>query len=324
WDYQVEPEDAGATQVAHALDRVHGISYTQGAYAQLDLGKQSVAAIAIAPKSGVKTIELVRGGAPAADDEIALGAKTMRSLGVGIGDTVHVRAAGRQYPMRVVGQAVFARFAAYPASDPTGLGTGAVLTLKSLGRFNAGGQVGVGSPFFLVHVHDAAHVDARTLQRSLFRDDPLSGRVYGAQRPNDVLSYQHLQRTPLLLAGLLVLLGAATTAHLLVTGVRRRRRDLGLLKAIGCTVRQLLSIVLVQATTLVAITLLVAVPIGIIAGRGAWLLTAHWLGIPAVPVVPVGVVVAVVVVAIAAGNLVAFLPGLSAGRVRAAIALRTE
>ena len=106
--------------------------------------------------------------------------------------------------------------------------------------------------------------------------------------------------------------------------MRRRRRDLGLLKAIGCTIKQVLSIVLVQATTLVAITLLVAIPTGILAGRLAWVVTAHWLGIPAASVIPVGIVVAVVVVALVAGNLVAFGPGLSAGRVRPAVALRSE
>jgi putative ABC transport system permease protein len=106
--------------------------------------------------------------------------------------------------------------------------------------------------------------------------------------------------------------------------VRRRRRDLGLLKAIGCTIRQVLSIVQVQATTLVGVTLLVAIPAGIVTGRLAWIVTAHWLGVPAAPVVPIGVVIAVVAVALLAGNLVAFAPGLSAGRVRPAVALRSE
>jgi hypothetical protein len=193
-----------------------------------------------------------------------------------------------------------------------------------LGRFSANAQVGVGSPFFLVRTHPGAHLDAKTFRRAVFTNDSLAGNVYGAQRPNDVLSYQHLQRTPLLLAALLVVLGAATTGHLLVTGVRRRRRDLGLLKAVGCTVRQLVSIVLVQATTLVAITLLVAIPAGIIAGRLAWVMTARWLGIRAVPVVPFAVVAIVIALALVAGNMVAFWPGLSAGRVRAAVALRTE
>jgi hypothetical protein len=53
-------------------------------------------------------------------------------------------------------------------------------------------------------------------------------------------------------------------------------------------------------------------------------LTAHWLGIPADPVVPGTVILGVVIVALVVGNLVAFAPGLSAGRTRAAVALRAE
>jgi ABC-type lipoprotein release transport system permease subunit len=327
WNYQVEADDetpAVGEAIETALANTEGITYTRGAYAQLDFGKESVAAIAVAPKAGMSTVDVVRGRGPAADDEVVLGAKTMHSLDVGIGDRVRVAGNGRSYSMRVVGQAVFARFAPYSGSDSTGLGTGAALTLHALRQFDLSEAVGVGSPFFLVDVQPGAHVDAATLRRQLFHDDPSAGNVYGAQRPNDVLSYQHLRNTPLLLAALLVLLGAATTAHLLVTGVRRRRRDLGLLKAIGCTIKQLLSIVLVQATTLIAITLIVAIPAGIVTGRFAWTVTAHWLGVPAATVVPIGVVVAVVGFALLAGNLVAFGPGLSAGRVRPAVALRSE
>jgi putative ABC transport system permease protein len=330
WNYQVEVADESpqtAVNVEHALRQMDGITYTRGAYAQLDFGKESVAAIAIEPKAGIPTIDVVRGRGPAGDDEIALGARTMKALGVDVGDTVDVAAVGRRSPMRVVGQAVFARFAPYSGSDPTGLGTGAAVTLDALRRFDGGRAriLGLGSPFYLVRVHPGTRLDVATLQRRVSAgQDPLAVAVYGAQRPNDVQSYARLERTPMLLAALLVLLGAATTAHLLVVGVRRRRRDLGLLKAIGCTIRQVLSIVLVQATTLVGVTLLVAIPAGIVTGRLAWELTAHWLGIPAAPVVPIGVVVAVIGVALLAGNLVAFGPGLSAGRVRPAVALRSE
>jgi putative ABC transport system permease protein len=330
WNYQVEVEDESPQTAAHveqALKQIDGITYTRGAYAQLDFGKQSVAAIAIAPKAGIPTIDVVRGRSPASNDEIVLGAKTMKSLGVDIGDTVDIGGTGRRYPMRVVGQAVFARFAPYSGSDPTGLGTGAAVTLDALRRVDGGGPaaVGLGSPFYMVRVHPGTRLDVATLHRRVSAgEDPLAVSVYGAQRPNDVQSYARLERTPLLLAALLVLLGAATTAHLLVVGVRRRRRDLGLLKAIGCTIRQVLSIVQVQATTLVGVTLLVAIPAGIVTGRLAWIVTAHWLGVPAAPVVPIGVVLAVVAIALVAGNLVAFAPGLSAGRVRPAVALRSE
>jgi putative ABC transport system permease protein len=248
-------------------------------------------------------------------------------LHVGVGDTVNVRARNGVEPLRVVGQAVFARFAPYPGSEPTGLGTGAAVTPAALKTLTTGGQ-GSGSPFLLVKVRPGAHLSAAQLTRALAPLGPANplpaNIVLGAQRPNDVLSYQHLERMPVLLAGLLVLLGAATTVHLLVTGVRRRRKELGLLKAIGCTVRQILTVVLTQASTLVLVTLLVAIPLGVIAGRLAWTATAHWLGVAAPAVLPFGTVIIVIVVAIAAGNLAAFWPGLSAGRVRAAVALRSE
>jgi ABC-type antimicrobial peptide transport system permease subunit len=127
-----------------------------------------------------------------------------------------------------------------------------------------------------------------------------------------------------LLAALLVLLGAAARTHVLVSGVRRRRRDLGLLKAIGYTVRQVVTVVLAQATTLALLALAVAIPAGIVAGRAAWTVTADWLGVPARPVVPFAVIAAVVLATVLAANVVAFWPGRHAGRVRPALALRTE
>jgi putative ABC transport system permease protein len=128
----------------------------------------------------------------------------------------------------------------------------------------------------------------------------------------------------MLLAALLVLLAIATTAHLLVTGVRRRRRDFGLLRAIGFTGRQLRTSVLIQASTLVALALVVAVPTGVLAGRALWALTATWLGIPIHNVVPLATIGAVVVAALLVGNSAAMVPAIAAGHVRPADSLRTE
>jgi hypothetical protein len=329
WDYQIEPQDQSSlAPTQQALARVPEVAaFTTGEYAQFDFGDRSVAAIAVTPKAGVSTVETVAGRAPAAPNEIALGATTMRSLHTKVGGTVDVHVGNRVQPMHVVGQAVFARFAPYSGSEPTGLGIGAAVTTAALPKLTADGQ-GSGTGYLLVKLRPGAHLTATQLSDRLFGVAPPNSLpqsiVLGAQRPNDVLSYQHLERVPLLLAALLVLLGAATTVHLLVTGVRRRRKDLGLLKAIGCTVRQVVTVVLSQASTLVLVTLLVAIPLGVIAGRAAWTLTAHWLGIAAPSVVPLGTVLVVVVAAIIAGNLAAFWPGYKAGRVRAAVALRTE
>jgi ABC-type lipoprotein release transport system permease subunit len=62
-------------------------------------------------------------------------------------------------------------------------------------------------------------------------------------------------------------LAIATLTHVLLTSVRRRRRDLALLKTLGLLRPQLLSVVLSQACALTAVALLAGLPLGIVVGR---------------------------------------------------------
>ena len=138
------------------------------------------------------------------------------------------------------------------------------------------------------------------------------------------MSYDRLSRTPLVLAGVLALLALGSAIHLLVTSVRARRRDVALLKTMGTTRGEARSAVLVQATVLVSMALVVAIPLGVVAGRWLWAETAHWLGIAADPAIPVGSLAVVTAVAVVLANLIAFGPATSAARTRPAIALRSE
>src|SRR5205807_3638974 len=108
-----------------------------------------------------------------------------------------------------------------------------------------------------------------------------------AQRPVDILNYSRVQGTPLALAGLLAVLAVATVAHLLVTSIRRRRRDLAVLKTLGFVRRQVSAAVAWQATTLVVLALLVGLPAGVAAGRWLWQVFAGRTGIAPDPRVPV-------------------------------------
>src|SRR5205823_346659 len=76
---------------------------------------------------------------------------------------------------------------------------------------NSDNSPALASPFLLLKTRPG--VTAADLRHTVLHDDPTSGIVLAAQRPNDVMSYQHLQLTPMLLAALLVLLAIATTAH---------------------------------------------------------------------------------------------------------------
>jgi ABC-type lipoprotein release transport system permease subunit len=119
--------------------------------------------------------------------------------------------------------------------------------------------------------------------------------------------------------------GAAAGLGLtLVASVRRRRRDLALLKTLGFTRVQLAAAVAWQATITAVGGLLVGLPLGIAAGRWLWLAFARQLSaVPAVTV-PATSLALIVVAALALANLVAAVPGRIAARTPVAAILRAE
>jgi ABC-type lipoprotein release transport system permease subunit len=148
--------------------------------------------------------------------------------------------------------------------------------------------------------------------------------VETAKRPVDILNYARIQTTPLALAGLLAVLAVATVAHLLVTSLRRRRRDLAVLKTMGFVRGQVSAAVAWQATTLVVLALLVGLPLGAAGGRWVWQVFADRIGISPDPRVPVLTLALFIPVALVVANLLAAGPGWVAGRLKPAPVLRTE
>ena len=102
----------------------------------------------------------------------------------------------------------------------------------------------------------------------------------------------------------------------MLTSVRRRRRELALLKTLGMTRRQLRTIVAWQTTLTLLIALIVGVPLGVAAGRWAWHGFAGSLGVVPVTVVPVLLLAAGCAAVILAGNLLASVPAAVAARTR--------
>src|SRR5207245_1485596 len=110
--------------------------------------------------------------------------------------------------------------------------------------------------------------------------------VLAVQRPAEIVNYRSMGSTPALL-GVALALGAVTALALtLIASVRRRRRDLALLKSMGFTRRQLTATVAWQSSVAVIIGIVVGVPLGILAGREVWDLFANQLHVVAQPIVP--------------------------------------
>ena len=133
--------------------------------------------------------------------------------------------------------------------------------------------------------------------------------VLGVQRPAQIVNYRTIGSTPIVLAiGLAV--GAVVALGLtLAASVRRRRRDLALLKALGFTQGQLAAAVAWQATVAAVVGVVVGIPLGAVIGRQLWILFAHNLNAVPDPTVPALSVVLVALGAFVFANLVAALPG---------------
>jgi predicted lysophospholipase L1 biosynthesis ABC-type transport system permease subunit len=112
--------------------------------------------------------------------------------------------------------------------------------------------------------------------------------------------------------------------HTLLTSIRRRRRDLAVLKTLGFERGQLSRVVAWQATTIALIAVAIGIPLGIAGARWAWTIFADELGIVPQPVIPFLPILLVVPAAIVVANLIAAVPARLAGRTPVALALRAE
>jgi len=313
---QLPPAQVGALMAS----RRDVAGWTFGDHTTLTIAGRSVPGIALAPGRGAEAWPtLLEGRAPTAPDEIVLGTKTLRAAHLRVGAQAKV---GAQV-MRVVGRAVFPFFG-QGSFTPTDLAEGAAVidAAPDPGGFN----------FVLLTLRPGAdgHSVASTVA-SLNRQLAASGCpqdqacvATSAQRPVDVVNYSRVRQTPLALAALLGLLALATVGHLLVTSVRRRRRELAVLKTLGFVRRQVLATVSWQATVLVAAALVLGIPLGVAGGRWAWALFAGRLGAGVGATVPLLALLVGAPLALAIANVVALGPGLLASRLRPAPVLRRE
>jgi hypothetical protein len=356
WDAQLDlgfgggPGTIGAKVMTAGGPSVAG--YASGNYGQLTIGNEVVPAIGLdqgtagpqgnnpegaGQPSGYLTV--LAGRAPAAADEIAFGTQTLRAIGGRLGMSVPVTidefAANTtvRRVMRIVGVVVLPNFGR-GTFTPTDLGNGAVLTAAVLSERSAPNNETLCTTsatcynFFLLRYRpgtDVAAVAARlTAAAQAAGCPPGQCPVISEQRPSDIEDYASVRDTPLVLAAVLIVLAVGTLAYVLLTTVRRRRRDLAVLKVLGLTRPQVRGVVAWQASTFAAVALLLGLPLGVLAGRLAWAVFAHDAGVSPAPDVPLDWVLLAIPATVALANLIAAWPGRRAARLRPAAVLRAE
>jgi FtsX-like permease family len=321
WDVGVG-NFASAAAAAPVADRLQGlpeVAATAGllSYLNESIDGQYLPLMAFEERKGSLAPAVVDGREPLRLDEIALGSITLRSLSKRVGDTVTL-AVDRQPPrsLRVVGRAVLNLSGFDTLITP---GKGGIVHPGLFRQLFPGPQL-VYPSTFLVRLDPGTDRDRAIAQlRRAF-----AGRMIAPRPHADIRNLERVAALPRLLASLVALLALGTMTHTLVTSVRRRRRDLAILKTLGFTRRQVGATIAWQATTFAVVALCLGLPLGVAAGRWAWQLTADALGVSSAPVVPLAAVLAVAAGAVVAANLVAAVPGRAASRLRPATALRSE
>jgi ABC-type lipoprotein release transport system permease subunit len=148
--------------------------------------------------------------------------------------------------------------------------------------------------------------------------------LLGVQYPAEIENYRTIGATPAVLALALAVGAMVALGFTLSTSVRRRRRDLAMLRTLGFTSRQLRSVVVWQASVNGFVGVVAGLPIGILLGRWLWTLFARHIDAVPRPTVPVLSIVVVALVTMVLVNVVAALPGSTAAHTSTARVLRGE
>ena len=324
------PPNVPTPLLAH-LERMRGITgITGGIGDDVKINGKTVDALAGDSIRGSLLLTTVNGHSPHTAHEIALGATTMRVVHAHVGSIVAVSAprpggGALTSSYRVVGTTVFP-----PDFGAGGLGTGAVFTFGGFldaqcppgpSQAACGKQAyeGGGGSYLL---RFAKGPDGRAAATKVANENAAS--ISYPVTPANLVNFGEAVNFPLILGLVLIVFGITTLLHVLIVSVARRRREAGLLRALGFVRRQIAYSVWWQTSTIALVGLVVGVPAGIVVGRAIWREFAYSLG-----VVPDAVIVTGVIVAIAAGTFVvatalAIGPAIVATRSRPASLLRSE
>ncbi len=302
-------------------------SWSGVSYSTLQLDGVNVPVMGATPRAPVAP-PMLSGHSLQARDQVVLGAGTLHQLHKRVGDTVEERAPnGAPVRLTIVGTATLPPIGV-TGSSHLEMGTGALLSYQLIPPAARNlFEVTPGPNAILIRTRGGASEAALRSIQAIGRTLGIAingGAVLPVQRPAQIINYGSLGTTPLFLGAALAAGAVSALGITLVTSVRRRRRDLAILKTLGFTGRQLATAVSVQAGVAAVIGCAVGIPAGIALGRALWDLFAGEISAVPYPTVPVGTIVAIGILAIVLAALVATIPGRIAARTATSQLLRAE
>jgi|GEM_PF-2501988 len=189
------------------------------------------------------------GRLPAGPGEVAVGYGLLDELGLRVGQTATVEIAGVARPVHVVGW------------YRTGEDTGRVFAMR-LADLRAIDPAAAPDQYRMT-VSSGSSPDA--VKSALA--DRLGDGVELKTQSVEVSGRAVIEAVTTLIAGVLVLIALANMLHALLASNRESARDIGIVGALGCTPRQLVSQSALAATALAALATAVGLPLGLLAFR---------------------------------------------------------
>jgi hypothetical protein len=322
--------DIPQQQVATLLDHDRYVAQWSGTYTGLlQIDGQNVPVLGESPNAAVAP-PLLSGHGLEGTGQVVLGAVTLAQLHKQLGGIVELSSGTSTVPLRVVGTAAMPTIGS-SFGQHLEMGTGALLSyglIPAVER-NPFDDPIPGPNAILVRLRSgfSRSVELRSLDEiatTTTNNANFGVTVTGALHPAEIVNYRSLGGTPVFLGASLAVGAVAALALTLLASVRRRRRDLALLKTLGFTGPQLAAAVAWQSTIAVVIGTVVGVPFGIALGRWLWDLFARSIHAVPAPSVPVVSVTLIALGAIVLANVVAALPGRLAARTPTALLLHSE
>ncbi len=266
-------------------------------------------------------------------DEIELGASTMRQLGKHVGEKVAVSTGRTARRLTIVGVVTLPSIGV-GLTDHVSLGTGAMLSeatllsLEGLHSLDTSVNEAISALPSAIAIDLASGIRPESVVRPLVKADlgaPPGGvyevpRVLGAS----IVNANQMSGQPLALAMALGVAALVSLSAAVAASVRRRRRDLAVLQALGLTGRQVRSIVAWQTLMLLLVAVAVGVPLGLLAGHWTWAGFATSLGVVPVTVLPLTSLLVGLALLVLAGPLFTSLLRFSSRGASTASLLRTE
>ncbi|GIH27685.1 hypothetical protein Aph01nite_59950 [Acrocarpospora phusangensis] len=261
------------------------------------------------------------GRLPASDGEVLLAARTADTLGVGVGDRIALTGELGTRDVTVSGVGFV------PEGPANNYAEGALAPDRVYHSLARSYEVGLA----LVALRPGADVAAVADRLGRVASAAVGGGSGDGDlgfvpffEPRQLAEIRGISALPSALGGFLALLALAATGHTLAAGVRRRRHEVAVLRALGMTPAQSRWIVLTQAAVLALVGLAAGVPLGLALGRILWRGVAESAPMLYAPPTPGGTLLLIAPAALLAAACLSAWPARTAARIRVAAVLRAE